>query len=171
MVITPGRGGLKLDNRRRCAGRLSSSANKSTSIISGESRRRSGIIEGGNSTAAIVCVVVVVAVKGENNNRLQTADQAAHGPHTKLSQIRPTIKFLFSFLQSLLHSVFSASYCKSAFVLCCCIQRMTLFSSPSYTTMPRKRACLFATDARSTERTVYLPVPFCLILIASLVNR
>jgi hypothetical protein len=51
----------------------------------------------------------------------------------------------------------------------CCglagLLRMTLFSSPSYTTMPRNRACLFATDSRSTERTVYLPVPFCLILL------
>ena len=44
-------------------------------------------------------------------------------------------------------------------------QLMTLFSSPSYTTMPRNRACLFATDSRSTDRTVYLPVPFRLILL------
>ena len=38
------------------------------------------------------------------------------------------------------------------------------FSSPSYTTMPRNRASLFATDSRSLGRTVYLPVPFCLML-------
>ncbi|KII89688.1 hypothetical protein PLICRDRAFT_39823 [Plicaturopsis crispa FD-325 SS-3] len=30
--------------------------------------------------------------------------------------------------------------------------------------MPRNRARLFATDSPSTEGTVYLPVPFCLML-------
>ncbi|KAF8915005.1 hypothetical protein CPB85DRAFT_451109 [Mucidula mucida] len=44
---------------------------------------------------------------------------------------------------------------------------MTLFSSPSYTTMPSNRACSFATNTHPTGRTVYLPVPFSLILFVS----
>ena len=42
---------------------------------------------------------------------------------------------------------------------------MTLFSSPSYTTMPRNRACSFATNTRLTGRTVRMPALFRLILL------
>ncbi|KAK7449624.1 hypothetical protein VKT23_013099 [Stygiomarasmius scandens] len=45
---------------------------------------------------------------------------------------------------------------------------MTLFSSPSYTTMPRNRGYLFATDTRPTGRTVRMPAPFRLILFLSI---
>jgi hypothetical protein len=56
--------------------------------------------------------------------------------------------------------VFAAftSYLFSPSFFCKC-----LIISSSYTTMPRNRACSFATDTRLSGRTAYLPVPFRLI--------
>jgi hypothetical protein len=47
---------------------------------------------------------------------------------------------------------------------------MTLFSSPSYTTVPRNGGYPFATDIMRSfvGCTVYLPVPFCLIVVSAL---
>src|ERR1700685_110999 len=111
--------------------------------------------------------MVVVAVKDEKPSSIGSLLNHARTTCQTEPNSHDYIKIHFLFFSSLVLLHFPALPVSIVNSSLCSIQRMTLFSSPSYTTMPRNRACLFATDPRSTERTVYLPVPFCLILIAS----
>jgi hypothetical protein len=117
-----------------------------------------------------------VHIGGRVNRRQARDGVRQRTDHAKAHQTIPEVlkNFSTSFLVHRLHfSLVSPPPCEYDVLIIYIrasarmILVMTLFSSPSYTTMPRNRGYLFATDARPPGRTVYLPVPFRLIILMS----